>query len=590
MALAPRRSVRRTVVAAVVAPLVAVSALAGFLAWSAERDRQAAEAQLTRTDDLVVLSELGSALDAELGLYEVWLGEVDAGRSTGLTDQGSQLADLLRGQVDGAVGRLSSLSTEVPDTWSAQEVTAPIDALRAAWDELDAVAVKTELGSVRAGLVSELRTAIEQLAAGDADLTLLADLDLAATDLTLEGTAASRALGAGWLDTDDRDVLLVRIDRADRSVATAFRHLPDDLSSEATTIAASMEGGAWAELRRQALSLPAAAEDGVVVDEGSITTLLFGTAELTAAIDELGETLIDRASAAASADAAAAARTRDVVLGLTLLIVCASIAVAVHNGRHLTRRIGRLAETARRVADGDLGAVPPEVPSASRADELDDLAATFDDLRLTVSNAQRQVVALAEGRFDDPVLAVDLPGSAGADLRLGLRRLGAAAAELTRRADRDSLTDLLTQEAFEETVDVLLGGGRPIVVVYLDLDDFKPINDSHGHLAGDEVLRCVAHRLRSLVRADDPVARLGGDEFAFAVEGDDVAVTDLLDRVVGRLSEPIELSGDAIVAVGASVGGARRQDGDDASTLLHRADEQMYAAKRQGKNRALLSG
>ncbi len=594
MPFTPRRGVRRAVVAAVVVPLVAVLVLAASVAWSAEQDRRAAVELQRRTTALVASGELGSALDAELGVYDVWLSEVDTGRrspagGSTITEQGDQLVQILQAQVDQAIDGLAA-SSELVDPALPGDVAAQTSTLREAWDDRDADRLRTELTAVRSDVVERLRSVVRALAEGDADLTLLAELQLATTELTLEGTAASQALSAGRLDPGARDDLLVRIDRTDRSLASTLRRLPDDLAVEATEITASVEDGAWARLRRRALALPATADADRPLDEIGTTTLLIGTAQLTSAIGELGERLSARESQAARADAAAAATERNVVLGLALAIVIGSIAVAVRNGRRLTTRIETLAETARRVADGDLDATSPDRPVAERADELDALGATFDELRLTVSNAQRQVVALAEGRFDDPVLAVELPGAAGADLRVGLRRLGTAAAELARRADRDSLTDLLTQEAFEQAVGALLREERPVVVVYIDLDDFKPVNDTHGHLAGDEVLLCVAKRLRALVRSDDPVARLGGDEFAFAVQSeDDAAVGALLERAVTQLSEPIHLSMDAVVTIGASVGGARRAPGEDVTSLLHRADEQMYSAKRAGKNRALLS-
>ena len=123
-------------------------------------------------------------------------------------------------------------------------------------------------------------------------------------------------------------------------------------------------------------------------------------------------------------------------------------------------------------------------------------------------------------------------------------------------------------------------------LVFLDLDGFKGLNDSRGHVVGDQLLTEVARRLSLCVRESDTVARLGGDEFVLVLE-DLAAVEDgrqVAAKVVAEMSRPVVLEGRELL-VSASAGLAfYPEDGEDAQTLLRRADEAMYEAKRAGRN------
>jgi diguanylate cyclase (GGDEF)-like protein/PAS domain S-box-containing protein len=162
--------------------------------------------------------------------------------------------------------------------------------------------------------------------------------------------------------------------------------------------------------------------------------------------------------------------------------------------------------------------------------------------------------------------------------------------ELTARAVRDPLTGLANRTLLEERLRAVLARdartGDTTGVLFLDLDGFKAVNDEHGHLLGDAVLRAVAARLTAAVRPSDTVARLGGDEFVVLVEGatlDGVAV--LADRLRAEVSAPI-LVGDLDLNVGVSVGLALSEAGAmEPATLLARADRGMYAEKRAALRR-----
>ncbi|MDQ4145048.1 MAG: EAL domain-containing protein [Actinomycetota bacterium] len=162
---------------------------------------------------------------------------------------------------------------------------------------------------------------------------------------------------------------------------------------------------------------------------------------------------------------------------------------------------------------------------------------------------------------------------------------------LEHEALHDSLTGLANRVLFLDRVQhALLRRVREkqkAAVLFLDLDDFKTINDSLGHAAGDEVLRVVANRLERCVRSEDTVARLGGDEFAVLVEGAESieSLHRLAQRIANSVQAPFALQGkDMFIHASIGIALAHRR-GERADELLRNADAAMYAAKRSGKGR-----
>ncbi|UUN28579.1 GGDEF domain-containing protein [Streptomyces sp. FIT100] len=157
-----------------------------------------------------------------------------------------------------------------------------------------------------------------------------------------------------------------------------------------------------------------------------------------------------------------------------------------------------------------------------------------------------------------------------------------------RTARRDPLTGLWTRDGFTRRATVLLRDPRAVVVL-ADVDRFKHINDSHGHAAGDALLKATAARLAHYVGADGVVGRLGGDEFAAVILDTRGTVGDLLAVLHGVLARPVDGQPPAVRTT-VSLGWVRAEDfpGEDLSSLLGRADEAMYAAKqgRAGVRRA----
>jgi diguanylate cyclase (GGDEF)-like protein/PAS domain S-box-containing protein len=160
--------------------------------------------------------------------------------------------------------------------------------------------------------------------------------------------------------------------------------------------------------------------------------------------------------------------------------------------------------------------------------------------------------------------------------------------QLTHQAFHDPLTGLANRALFRDRVSHALAvarrRGHPITVLFLDLDDFKTVNDSLGHAEGDRLLIGAAERFLACARTADTVARLGGDEFAILIEGSDSG-EGLPERLGAAMSHPFSLSGNQ-VRVTASIGVATASGDDTADDLLRNADVAMYAAKRRGKGRA----
>ena len=160
--------------------------------------------------------------------------------------------------------------------------------------------------------------------------------------------------------------------------------------------------------------------------------------------------------------------------------------------------------------------------------------------------------------------------------------------ELKHRAFHDSLTGLPNRLLFQDRAAHALAqarrGAKVTGVLFVDVDDFKVVNDTMGHGVGDELLAAVGPRLAAVVRESDTAARLGGDEFALIVEQvqDPAEVEALAERVVQAFNEPFLISAGSVIAT-VTVGVATTEDSTDVGELLRHADLALYAAKTAGK-------
>ena len=167
--------------------------------------------------------------------------------------------------------------------------------------------------------------------------------------------------------------------------------------------------------------------------------------------------------------------------------------------------------------------------------------------------------------------------------------------DLERLANEDPLTGLRNRSWLLNFIPTLLGAqaqdGSGLALLFIDLDEFKQVNDSHGHAVGDQLLVAAARRLGSLLRPSDQVARFGGDEFVVVLqppldEGriEECHIAAVAERIVAAFATPFTLDGGVQAVVGASVGiSLFPRDGPDAGTLIRNADTAMYAAKDEGK-------
>jgi diguanylate cyclase (GGDEF)-like protein len=174
-------------------------------------------------------------------------------------------------------------------------------------------------------------------------------------------------------------------------------------------------------------------------------------------------------------------------------------------------------------------------------------------------------------------------------LQAELAAARAQVAELEARADVDPLLDILNRRGFERELARALAYvkryGTQAALVYLDLDGFKPVNDTYGHAAGDAVLQAVAAALTRHVRASDTVARLGGDEFVVLLwnlgEAHAVAKAAALEELIGATTTSWNGS---LLSVGASAGCTPLSPRDEAADVLARADHAMYHRKAERRH------
>lgn len=190
----------------------------------------------------------------------------------------------------------------------------------------------------------------------------------------------------------------------------------------------------------------------------------------------------------------------------------------------------------------------------------------------------------------DIVLATEVYHRASIDgLDQSLRGLEQQRRRLHEQLERDALTDVSSRTSLLRELDAAIRRaaktGQPLVVAMADLDDFKAVNDAHGHPAGDRVLKDVAGRIRGALREFDLVGRFGGEEFVVLLENTSLHTAhQIAERIRRRVGgEPVD-TGRASLGVTLSQGLALYREGDSVQALLKRADQALYRAKANGRN------
>lgn len=166
------------------------------------------------------------------------------------------------------------------------------------------------------------------------------------------------------------------------------------------------------------------------------------------------------------------------------------------------------------------------------------------------------------------------------------QKLQRARVEAEEQALTDTLTGLANRRAMDQFLERLLSGDTDFVIMHVDLDLFKSVNDTYGHAAGDEVLQRVSDVMRSEVRETDIVARVGGDEFVILLNGSPGrrAIKAIATRMIDGIKTPFEFEGETC-RISASIGAVvvTEDQKRDADQLLVAADTALYAAKRAGR-------
>ncbi len=269
-------------------------------------------------------------------------------------------------------------------------------------------------------------------------------------------------------------------------------------------------------------------------------------------------------------------RVRESLMGLfwqalvTVLVVTgvAAFVVASRLERQVIRPVRRLTEATRSFAGGDMTARA----AVAGDDELADLAGTF--------NQMAGQIALHTHRLEE-------------EIRARTRDLEEANRRLEALAVTDGLTGLFNRRRFEEVLDLEVRRaqrmGTPLSLLMMDVDHFKVYNDTHGHPAGDEVLRTLARLMRERLRATDIPCRYGGEEFAVILPGtsrtDGLILASDLRLIVE--AHPFEHEADQpggrlTISIGVA---AYPEDAPDEAALVRAADQALYRAKQRGRNR-----
>ncbi|WP_374661293.1 GGDEF domain-containing protein [Inhella sp.] len=203
--------------------------------------------------------------------------------------------------------------------------------------------------------------------------------------------------------------------------------------------------------------------------------------------------------------------------------------------------------------------------------------------------------ALRQLKLDDALALLDQAGALLPDAEpYSVRWLQGIIDALADLTSRDPLTGLVNRRSFEmaleREIDRVARAGEPALLLVLDIDHFKKVNDSHGHAAGDVVIRTVAEAIQQAVRPMDTVARTGGEEFAVVLPN---CPSSFGPTVAERVRSSVEalsiaVSHGVVLSVTVSLGGAYAPQWVRSSPLLwmERADRQLYRAKAEGRNRA----
>ncbi len=624
MRLARRLPSFTIVLAAISLSLLIPLSMFGYVRWEeADARYRSAISMQERAERLQLLLQLTPALSQE-EFSSVWAGsgqglldDLPATASLELFPNYGATSTIDRERVDALVGELGDSGLE--------------EALAVLRADIEAGDVGLfDYGNRYGAVIEQVESALDdELRFLSADAAQAGAGELVQTVRVAETTASLQVVAAGletsWARMASAEILpLVLQDSVDFAESVAvFEQRIGDLERVASTD--SEVGAGWSELQssqsvRQlraryhavVRSFAASGVDPTAVrssqiqsDEVDLVQLLRAASELKIGLDqadafnrglaEVVEVSLEEVDVAAAELVVDAQTDRRRIIGLTVLFMAQITGAAFALVLTVGRPIQRMADAARRLSLGQLDTQldetgPTEVRMGARA---------LNEATASLRIAESQAVALAEERLDDKVLGERAPGELGKSLQAAVDRLAVSLSDrdsfqrqLEHDAAHDHLTRLSNRAAILRHLNAALARTRrhrqAIALLFLDIDDFKGINDTHGHHTGDLVLQTIAERLLLAIRTGDLAGRLGGDEFVVVAEpvGDLDAALALSKRILAEVSKPITVEGVTFhPSVSIGVGISDGMSELSADELLRDADSAVYRAKSHGKGR-----
>ena len=606
--------------------LVAIAVLpllgAGWFAFGELRSASAASDQATAVETdverLLKLTELRTRLldernwiSALYGMEAIGLNNAMVASFTGIDV--SEETTVTRERVDSLVDELQL--ADVADRLSAirADGESEIEVINASFAEVEAIVADDS------EVVLDRLLALGGVARGGGELINGLRV-LEATTVARQAMSAefSHFFGAQFSAVSDEaaeiEGLIAARDRRHAAERTIGRIAPTDslalaalseLGDAPSVVVYETAADDLIERRLDGPSATSPSLQAVLNDLGGVATQLKASStNIDLYFDLVNAAVADVSEASSSLASGAERRTNRAIVAIVGFAIATLISVAVAT-RIIARPVRRLSSVARGMGKGSpIDSIrlqgPAEVREAIRA---------MNEASQSLQLAEQQARALADGDLEAPILTSPSPGRLGSSLQEAVATLTASMQERERfrlqvahDAAHDSLTRLANRRAtlarLQKALDRAAETGAVVAVLFIDLDGFKQVNDQHGHLMGDSVLREVGRRLSAAVRRGDHVGRIGGDEFLVIAEslvpaegapGNNSAtiVMDLANRLVESLGSPFE-SGRLTVRLGASIGVALSGGGTQASDLLRNADLAVYKAKADGRGRVEL--
>ncbi len=582
-------------------PMIGLTGLAFVQALDIAETRRDLNTVEAATADLLVLVELEVAVIDEVYWTEAQSTTGQFGIPPGFITAAYGFD--LEARVEDARGRVDTLLNEVGDTQLALALNS---ARRQENTSIRSSPIDEFARTVLRPLVAARTTEVIQLAA-----TVDGSRDLVRSTQVLE---QSNVLRFTFVDLVSQFFFVVAFGPGDDNAALRqlidTKELYDQRSTELTQIIVddTDSAAAWRELRINESRIAVLAE----VDELSTSVRLqpvIGDDEINpAGLDQLAAgfgnsdeafnahlMFLDDAAADVNTEVTSRRARADgrttLIGGLVLVVTMVTLAGAFVGIRSIVQPLADLSAAADLLRTGDNSASF----SVRGPTEVRTVAATLNEAVENLRRAELQALALADGRLDDLTEDDKASGTLGSSLATAVERLRVSLGEreeyrrrLAHEASHDGLTGVPNRSASLEHLGGALARAErvetDVAVLFVDLDNFKQVNDSRGHAAGDRLLREISKRLIRSCRDGDLVGRIGGDEFLVIAEPvvDEAEARQLSERLLDAVCAPFD-DGEGVttpsVSIGAALAGGRRQ----ASEVIHDADLAVYEAKEAGR-------